>query len=205
MSQSTAESDDPPEDEPAPGTVYAFKPSLMSGGSFFRLREHGMDWQIGRHSGHMRYREIRRLRLAFRPVSLATHRFIAEIWGEGAPKMTIASTSWRSFVEQQRQDEEYSAFVRTLIARIGAAGATPRLETGSPPLIYWPGAALCVALGLAFPWMLVRALREGATGAAGVIAVLLAILVWQIGTFFWRNWPGAFRPSAIPSAVLPGR
>ena len=50
-----------------------------------------------------------------------------------------------------------------------------------------------------------------APGLASVITIIpilgyflmLLIFLWQIGTFFWRNRPGPYRPDAVPSVVLP--
>ena len=183
---------------------YAYRPSMMGGGHAFVLGRDGVEWEIGRHSGRFPYRAVRRIRLRFRPISLATHRFTAEIWAADAPKLTIASTSWRSVVEQQRHDVEYTAFVRALIQRVGEAGGAVRYDAGSHAVLYWPALAVCGALAVALPWMAIRAVQGGTMGAAAIIAGLAVLFGWQIASFFRRNRPLVFRPENIPSAVLPG-
>ena len=183
---------------------YAFRPSMMGGGHAFVLGQDGVMWEIGRHSGQFPYRAVRRIRLAFRPGSLATYRFTAEIWADNAPKLTVASTSWRSVVEQQRHDVEYAAFVRALIHRVGKAGGTTRYDAGSNVLLYWPALAVCGAIAVALPWLAIRAVQSGAMSAAALIGGLAVLFGWQIGSFFRRNRPAVFRPENIPSAVLPG-
>ena len=118
---------------------YGFKPSMMSAAHFFRLMPDALDWEIGRHSGRISYRSIRCIRLSFRPVTLANYRFIAEIWSDTAPKLTIASTSWRSLVEQQRHDAEYAAFIRALHQHVSKPGGGTEFLTGSPPFLDGPG------------------------------------------------------------------
>lgn len=189
----------PPDDDIA----YGYKPSMMGGLHAFRLAPDALYWEIGRYSGKIPYASIRRVRLSFRPVTLATHRFTAEIWAPDTPKIVVASTSWKSMVEQQRQDADYVAFVRALMRRIGRAGGRARLETGATPLLYWPGLVLCAGLAVGLPFMLLRAVQAGALGGAAIVALLLAVFVWQIGNFFWRNRPGTFPADAVPPAVLP--
>jgi hypothetical protein len=183
--------------------TYGFKPSMMSGPHVFRLAPDVLHWEVGRYSGRVPYASIRRIRLSYRPVSLATHRFIAEIWSDVAPKLTVASTSWKSLVEQQRNDAHYTAFVRALNRRIATSGGAPLFRAGAVPLLYWPGAVLCAGLGLGFPWIIVRALQAGALGAAALIGLLMLLFAWQMGNIFWRNRPRAYSPLDIPSDVLP--
>jgi hypothetical protein len=185
--------------------VYSFKPSMMGAPHTFRLGPDAMDWEVGRHSGSIPYGAVRRLRLSFRPASLAPHRFVAEIWSDTAPKLTVASTSWRSLVEQERNDTAYAAFIRELGRRVGGAGRRAALEIGSPPLLYWPGVVICAVLALGLPWILFRAIAAGALGGAALVGALLAVFAWQLGNLFWRNRPGTFRPDDIPWWVLPRR
>lgn len=192
-------------DEPAEpqGPSYSFRASLMGSPHSFGLGEQALYYEIGVHAGSISYLSIRRLRLAFRPMSLATYRFTVEIWSDNAPKLTIASTSWHSFVEQRRQDVEYTAFVRALAARLGRAGSTASLECGSPPYIYWPGLVLSAGMVAVLPWIAYRGWEAGSPGGAALIIGLLALFAWQIYSLFRRNRPGRFLPDAVPAAVLP--
>lgn len=189
--------------EDAPG--YSFRPSLMGQPHSFRLGPDALFYEVGHHAGSISYFTIRRMRLSFRPMSLANYRFVTEIWSDSAPKLTVSSTSWRSLVEQQRQDASYAAFVQELAWRIGASGSAASLETGSPPFIYWPGLAICAVLLIALPWIVFRGIEAGTYTGAALVAALLALFAWQVGNLFWRNRPGTFRPGAIPSSVLPAR
>ena len=183
--------------------TYSYKPSLMGSPHQFRLEDDGLYWDLGRHHGRIKYSDIRRVRLSFRPVTLQNYRFIAEIWSEGIPKLQMASTSVRNIVEQERHDAAYAAFVRALHQRIAAAGATPLLYAGSTPWIYWPGFAVFAGLALLLPYMLTKALLSGSWAGAAVVAALLAAFAWQIGSLFWRNRPATYSIDAVPSRVLP--
>jgi len=196
-----ADTDSPADLDALP--TYSFRSSAMGTTHTFRLGPDALYFEVGYQAGSISYYTIRRLRLSFKPMSLASYRFIAEIWSDNTPKLTISSTSWRSVVEQQRQDAAYSAFVRELVRRIGASGSAAELNTGSSPFTYWPGLAICAVLILALPWIVYRGIEAGTYGGAALVAALLALFAWQMGNLFWRNRPGVFQPDAIPPRVLP--
>jgi hypothetical protein len=183
--------------------VYIHKPSLMGAPWELQLRPDALEWRTGRHQGRIPYAQIARVRLSFRPVTMQTRRFVTEVWSEGVPRLSIASTSWRSMVEQEAQDQAYGAFVRELHRRITAAGATAAFDCGSPALLYWPGLAVFAAVVVGFAVLIVQALGVGAYAGAAVVGGILVLCVWQSGTYFLRNRPGRYRPSALPKELVP--
>jgi hypothetical protein len=193
-----------PHDDAATGddVSYSYKSSVIGAPFEFRLASDVLHWGKGGSRGRTPYRQIRRVRLGFRPMTMQNHRFITEIWTDG-PKLTIASTSWKSMVEHERLDAPYRAFVAELCRRIGAAGGRTVFQTGSPVLLYWIGVIVFVGATLALAGLIVRALQIGAWSGAAFIAAFLGLFLWQAGNFFRRNRPGPFRPDAIPESVLP--
>jgi hypothetical protein len=193
-----------PHDDAATGEefAYAYKSSVISPPFEFRLTADALHWGKGGARGRTLYRDIRRVRLGFRPLTMQNHRFVAEIWTRG-PKLTIASTSWKSMAEQERLDGRYRAFVAELCRRIAAAGGSTLFQTGSPFILYWIGVVVFVGAALAIAALLVRALQAGVWAGAAFVAAFFAFFLWQAGTFFARNRPGTFKPDAIPSSVLP--
>src|SRR5436190_21656704 len=147
--------DDPKQTETEP--VYSYKPSLAGTPWVLRLASHDLIWNRGRHSGRLPYRDVARIRLSFRPVTMQTRRFLTEVWGPGAPKLVIASASWKGLVEQETLVKSYSEFVTALHARITAAGGRPRCEIGLHPLLYWPGVIVYAAVLLGLAALIVRA------------------------------------------------
>ncbi|MGV3634525.1 MAG: hypothetical protein ACO1NY_09290 [Pseudorhodoplanes sp.] len=194
--------------------AYAYKASLMGGAWMLRLGPDALHWSIGTMSGAVPYAAIRRIRLSFRPVTMQSYRFLAEIWSDRNPKIPIASASWKSLMEQERLDEGYTRFITALHQRIAAAGGTPELKAGAVPFLYWPGVAIFVGLlvmgvSLAFHSL---SLGERAIGQpmdwtqTGAILVLVAMffwLLWQMGSFFKRNLPRRYALDAIPADLLP--
>jgi hypothetical protein len=189
--------------DPAADPVYIHKPSLMGAPWELRLRPEALEWRTGRHEGRIPYARVTRVRLSFRPVTMQTRRFLAEVWSASGPRLSIASTSWRSMVEQEAQDQAYGAFMRELHRRIAAAGATPAYDRGSPALLYWPGLAVFVGVVAGLAVLIVQALDIGAYGGAAVVGAFFALFAWQGGTYFRRNRPGRYRPDALPADLVP--
>ncbi len=187
----------------APTNSYAYKPALFGPLWRFRLTPDAIEWEAEPQGGRILYVDIRRLRLSFRPVSMQTHRFLAEIWPARAAKLQIASSSWRSMVDHERHDAAYSAFMLELHRRLAAAQVAVRFECGSPALRYWPGLVIFVGVALALSWLTVQALAVGAWAGAAIVGGVLAIFLWQAGTFFRRNRPGTYEPQAPPRHLLP--
>jgi len=183
--------------------VYAYRASLMGAPFEFRLTSAGLAWQKGRFTGETPYGQVRRLRLSFRPVTMQSHRFLAEVWPVGGPKLLIASTSVRGIVEQERQDTAYRAFIVELHRRMHAAGATTVFERGTRPVLYWPGVVVFFAAALALAGLIGQAAISGTWSAVAIIGAFLLLMLWHMGPFFRRNRPGTYRPDAVPEEVLP--
>ena len=183
--------------------TYSYRPSLLGAPSTFTLTGHGLTWSAGNRTGRLRYRDVRRLRLSFKPVSMQTHRFLTEIWAEGAPKLDIVSASWKSMVEQERRDGPYAAFIAELHARVAREQAPVRYERGVSPYAYWPGLVLYAVVALLLAGVFVRTLEMHAIGGAAFIGAFVALFLWQGGNFFRRNRPGTYTPDALPPDLMP--
>ena len=183
--------------------AYAYRPSLVGAAWEFKLTNDGIEWVAGSKSGRILFRNIRRLRMSYRPVNMQSQRFMTEVWADGAAKLSIVSTSWKSMFEQERRDKPYSAFVAELHRRIAQAGATTLFEQGSNRLIYWPGLIVFAGVVLGLCVLIVRALQENAMGGAAFIGAFLALFLWQGGNFLRRNWPGIYCPDALPAELMP--
>jgi len=190
-------------DEPPGDPSYAFKASLIGSMCQFTLKPDVLEWQVGRRSGRIRYDTIRAVRLTYRPVTMQSHRFITEIWSPGNPKIQIVSVSWRSIMEQQRLDAAYAAFIIELHRRLAAAGAPARFSTGLPFATYWARVVIFGAVLVATGSLLVRAMNFDQWAPMVVVAIFFLVFAYQLGTYFYRNRPGRYRPDAVPADVLP--
>jgi hypothetical protein len=190
-------------DEAAGDPTYAFKASLIGSLCQFTLKPDALEWQVGRRSGRIRYNTIRAVRLTYRPVTMQSHRFITEIWSPGNPKIQIVSVSWRSIMEQQRLDAAYASFIVELHRRLAAAGAPARFSTGLPFATYWVGVLVFGAVLVATGGLLVRAMSFDQWAPMVVVAIFFLVFAYQLGTYFYRNRPGGYRPDSVPADVLP--
>jgi hypothetical protein len=191
------------DDEEADSLVYAYKPSLMGSVWEVTLKRDGLGWQLGAHKGLIPYDRIRRVRLSYRPVTMQSHRFVTEVWSDAAPKISIASASWRTIMEMARQDAAYTSFVTELHRRLAAAGSTASFTHGMPAVIYGFGLVVFLAATLAFAALTVRALQLREWAAVAVVGGFFVLFAWQIGVYFRRNRPGRYRPDALPADALP--
>jgi hypothetical protein len=202
---SNAESEADDDDAPLrrDGPVYGYRPNLMGSPWVFRLTDQGIAWEYGRRSALLRYDQVRRVRMSYRPATMQTHRFITEIWGEQSPKVQISSTSFRGLMEQQRQDADYAAFVGELHRRLAASGSGVRFEAGMNRWLYWLGSLVMLAIAVALVGLMGRTAVNRDVAGFAVVAGVVLLFAWQVGTMFYRNRPLVYRPEQPPPAVLP--
>lgn len=194
---------EPDEAEEAQYPRYLYKASLMGSPWSFQLAPDALVWSFGLRSGRTPYGSIRRIRLGFRPVTMQHYRFLAEVWPERGPKVPIASSSWKSLVEQERQDDAYTTFITELHRRIAQAQGNPRLDAGALSFLYWPGLVVLTVISLALIGLIVGTLRQGDTFATLFLLGFFVLLAWQLGMFFKRNRPRRYTLDRIPRDVLP--
>ena len=185
--------------------VYSYRPSLLGAPIEFRLDGEVLHWTSGGRSGRVALRDVRLVQMTFKPASMQPYRFVTELWAEGAPRLQIVSSSWKSMVEVERFDDRYTAFVTELHRRIKDANAPARFVQGKHAFLFWPGLVLFAGVALAMAALVPRALEAHSIGGAVFIAAFLALFLWQGGNFFRRNRPGTYRPDALPPELLPNK
>jgi len=143
------------------------------------------------------------MRMSYRPSNMQVHRFVTEIWSNGASKLQLVSSSWKSMMHQERLDASYSAFVAELHWRIGRSNAPTQFEQGSNRLIFFLNVVMFSAVELALMGLTARALQADAIGGATIIILFLGVFTWQGGNFLRRNRPRVYRPGALPAMLMP--
>jgi hypothetical protein len=189
--------------EKAPATRYAYKASLIGAAHRFELTEQGLQWRIAGRSAAWPYRDIAMVRLSFRPVSMQSRRFRADIGNADGGRIVIVSTSWQTAALMAPQDRDYREFIAELHRRIAQAGGRPVLAGGLSRLAY-AAAMICVTLlAVAMSALLLRSIATGEW--AGVLFLLgfAALFAWQVGGFVTRNRPLAYTFDHLPKALLP--
>jgi len=182
---------------------YAFKPKMFGAPHFFQLSSDGMDWTVGPRSGRISYPMIRHIRLGYKPTNVGSARFIAEIWSQNEPKISISSVSSRSMLDTEDLGKDYAAFLRELHRRVALSKANCVFEAGMPAWRWWPASIFGVLAFLAVGYVVVRGLMTGQYLVAGAITLLGVWFLWQIVNLITRNRPRIYSPDHIPANVLP--
>jgi hypothetical protein len=189
--------------EAAIGARYAYKPSLIGAAHQFELTDDGLSWRVAGRSGVWPYAEISAIRLSYRPVSMQSHRFRADIENANRQRITILSTSWQTVALMAPQDHDYRAFITQLHARMAKAGSNAALIGGIGPKTWAAGIVLLALVGIAIAGLLVRAIGTGEWAGALFLIGFAALFAWQIGGFVGRNRPRAYSFEHLPEALLP--
>ena len=191
------------EGEGARTISYAYKASLISSAQQFELTDAGLSWQIGRRSGVWPYADIASIRLSYRPMSMQSRRFRADIERAGGERIAILSTTWQTVSLMTPQDQGYRAFIAELHRRMKAAGSKASLTGGIGMVSYATAVAMLVLLAIAMIGLLVRALATSEfTGALFLVGIAIWF-AWTIGGFIKRNRPRGYSFDALPATLLP--
>src|SRR5216684_2402958 len=83
---------------------YAYKASLIGAAHQFELTDHGLSWQVGSKSAVWAYADIAAIRLSYRPVSMQSRRFRADIERKDGGRTAILSTTWQTVALMAPQD-----------------------------------------------------------------------------------------------------
>jgi hypothetical protein len=182
---------------------YAFKASLVGTAHQFELTDAGLSWHIAGKAGLWPYAGISAIRLTYRPVSLQSRRFRADIDDAGGGRLAILSTSWQTAALMAPQDRDYRAFMTQLHRRMAEAGSNATLAGGLTPRIYAAAVAMLALVAIAMTGLFVRAMATGEFAGALFLVGFAALFGWQIGGFVRRNRPRAYTFDHVPEVLLP--
>jgi hypothetical protein len=204
--------------EAVAGTRYAYKASLIGAAHRFELTDDGLSWHIGNRSGVWPYAGISAIRLSYRPVSMQSRRFRADIESSGLEstglessghaskglgRIAILSTTWQTAALMAPQDHDYRAFIIGLHARMKQAASHAALTGGLRPRIYAAAVVLLILVAAAMAGLFIRAIATGEWAGALFLVGFAALFTWQIGGFVSRNRPRAYTFDDLPKALLP--
>jgi hypothetical protein len=195
---------DDTEDEASADDRYAYKASLIGSAHVFELTKKGLSWKVGGgRSGVWAYTDIAAINLSYRPSSMQSRRFRADIRHVNGGRLKVMSTTWQTVSLMTPQDHGYRAFITALHGRMAAAGSRAKLSGGLSVIHYGAAMALLAFLAVAMVGLLVRAVAIGEW--AGVLFLLgfAALFVWQIGGFVRRNQPITYSFDQLPKALQP--
>jgi len=190
------------------GVRYAYKASLIGAAHRFELTDEGLSWQIGGRAGVWPYDGISAIRLSYRPVSMQSRRFRADIesadlQSKGHGRIAVLSTSWQTAALMAPQDHDYRAFIIELHARMKQSASNATLTGGLRPRIYAAAVVLLILVAIAMAGLFIRALAIGEWAGVLFLAGFAALFAWQTGGFVARNRPRTYTFDDLPAALLP--
>jgi hypothetical protein len=192
-----------PVEAATPQTRYAYKASLIGAAHQFELTEQGLSFRFAGRSGVWPYGEIAAIRLSYRPVSMQSQRFRADIHHSSGARIAILSTTWQTAALMAPQDSDYRAFIVQLHERLAKGGSRAALSGGLGANTYAAALALLALLGIAMAGLLLRAVATGEFAGALFILGFAALFAWQVGGFVRRNRPLLYSFDHLPEALLP--
>ena len=190
-------------DEAIAGIRYAYKASLIGAAHQFELTGDGLSWRVAGRSGVWPYAGIAAVRLSYRPVSMQSRRFRADIRNADGGRIAIVSTTWQTAALMAPQDQDYRAFMTQLHARMKAAGSQAALIGGLGPRTYAAAIALLALVAIAMSGLFIRAIATGEFAGALFLVGFAALFAWQVGGFVGRNRPRTYTFDHLPEALLP--
>jgi hypothetical protein len=182
---------------------YVYRASLVGAAHRFALTDEGLSWRVGARSGVWPYPTIVSVRLSYRPVSMQSRRFRADIENAGRQRIRLLSTTWQTAALMAPQDSDYRAFIAALHGRLERAGGNVMLFSGLKPGTYAAAVVLLALVAMAMTGLLARALLTGEFAGALFLVGFAALFAWQIGGFVRRNRPRSYRFGDLPLDVLP--
>lgn len=182
--------------------TYRLRPRPFGHEVTFRLDPRTLFVDSGRRQEDIPYARIEKIRLTYEPGNVSWHGFRARLTLTDGRTLRFGNLSWKSYVEAERRDADYRSFVAGLLDKVRAANPRVTLVAGKPTLqwaaVLAGGAAMLAGLGA----VAVVALLRQAWGAAGLVALFLMPLAWQVHAMATRNRPRAFEHEP-PADVLP--
>jgi hypothetical protein len=193
---------DPP-NEASPGTRYAYKASLIGAAHQFELTDQGLSWRIAGKSALWPYPSISSVRLSYRPVSMQSRRFRADIASEGRGNILLLSTTWQTATLMAPQDKDYRGFIIQLHRRMAEVGSRASLTGGLTRRAYLAAVAVLGVLGIAMAGLFIRAIATFEFTGALFLVGFAALFAWQVGGFVRRNRPQVYTFDHLPEGLLP--
>jgi hypothetical protein len=182
---------------------YAYKASLIGAAHRFELTNGGLSWRVGNKSGVWPYAGIAAIRLSYRPVSMQSRRFRADLENADGARIVIVSTTWQTAALMAPQDHDYRVFITQLHQRMKQAGSNAQLIGGLRPPIYAAAVMLLALVAIAMLGLLVRSIATGEFAGTLFLVSFAALFAWQIGGFIRRNRPRDYTFERLPQALLP--
>jgi hypothetical protein len=192
----------PPEDDDG-SPSYRQKPRPIGFEIAYKLEDDVLVINSTRKIDRVKLAAVEQVRFAFKPGNISSTGYITQLRLKDGKTITIGDISWRSMVEIERGGARYVRFIAALGAAVAAANPQARFVAGRPFPVWALFCAAVAATVVAMGYFIITALGEGAQGAAGIGAFLLAAVLWQMIPMALNNRPLALGRGEIPPHLMP--
>lgn len=148
------------------------------------------------------YRNIAAVWLSFQPRGAYLTGYRTKIYARDAKTITLDDSTYASFFTQQRQPQEYRAFVRGLIGRVQQANPDAQIMGGRTFWVQMATIVFGAVFGALLPIMGLMTLKAGQW-------VLGLLFIGFAATFLWWTWEYIRRnrlrnlKAGLPEELLP--
>ncbi|MBN8534327.1 MAG: hypothetical protein J0L51_09560 [Rhizobiales bacterium] len=194
-----------PTDLPSPKTtiLYSHRPKPFAAELELELTAFELIATRGRSVQRFPLTAIEKVTLVFSPRNTAHHAFACTVRATDGKSVKFDSLSWKSLIETEKQNGDYTRFVSTLCERVEAASPKAVLHAGVVPFKHTGMLVMGIAMIVGLAASSIYAFRTQSAVIGGVALFMLAYLAWWMRDYLTRNRPRAFKASAIPPSVLP--
>jgi hypothetical protein len=189
--------------KPVHYVVYAHRARPYSHEAVFELRDDRVAIEQGSRKGDFFFSQIAMIRLMYKPKNTTNEGYQTKIYRRDRKTAAFTNLSWKSLVDVERQDDDYSAFVRRLIADATAENPSIVLAAGLPRWLHGIVMAVAIASVAALLALTIEAMRQGSWPVSLLTTTLAGYFIWWAYRYVGRNLPRSFKAGAIPADVMP--
>jgi hypothetical protein len=146
---------------------------------------------------------VEKVTLVFSPRNTAHHAFACIVRATDGKSVKFDSLSWKSLIETEKQNADYTRFVSALCERAEAMSPNVTLHAGVAPFKHMGMLTMGIAMLIGLAGSSIYAFRSQSALTGAVALFMLAYLAWWMRDYLTRNRPRPFRASDIPPSVLP--
>jgi hypothetical protein len=194
-----------PTDLPSPKAtiLYSHRPKPFAAELELELTAFELIATRGRSVQRFPLTAIEKVTLAFSPRNTAHNAFLCSVRATDGKSIKFDSLSWKSLIETEKKNADFTRFVSTLCERAEAGSPQVELHAGVVPFKHTGMLVIGILMLLGLAASAVYAIGNKSTLVGCVALFMLAYLSWWMWDYLTRNRPTRFRADAIPPSVLP--
>lgn len=195
-------------DDVAAPPTYIARANVLEYEAIWRLGPDALELQGGPTAGpdvilRFPYRDIVDVRLSYAPSRVDSGRYRCDLRTRSGQRLAILSTHYAGIADFEDRASTYVPFVRALVARVADVNPSASFRRGKRPFAYWSELIFLTVM------VAILVLVLSLVGFGPLSDVTWAKLFIVLGSipllivYTRKNWPGSFKPDAIPDDLLP--